>query len=301
MKNPTQRCVNIMAAADTGGAGGTLIVKASRELSCYNNRLYRQGMSYPLRFSLNTGYLDNGATITYQFFTLPNTWFVHGAIKYAYKIYMQAHEDEIRAGVKFGRWHDFTIDEQNPDGTWELSQATMFDGDAWAGMSGTQNEAPVDTQITLNDGSTTKLFRLMGTDSAAFNIFQEYANLLKYRSPTTSAVSSSQPYDSVLDLKDADLMAEVGDRPPYDKDFSTFLDDGSDDQNILVQVAELTFDSNAMTTRTITPYFDAPLGLVYVLKSSDNSANDVSNSVPELCMHVRAGNYKGTGAVSLTG
>lgn len=298
VKTPTQNCINIAAAADTGGAGGTLLVKASKLASQANHRLYRQTRNYHLKFDLITDSVSSDDEVTYKFYTLPNTWFVHGAIEYAYRTYMQSHQDEMHAGVRFARWHDFTIDEQDPDGTWEQAQALMFDGDGWAGL--TSDESPVDTQITLSDGSTTKQFRLMGTDSAAFNIFDEYANLLKYRQPTDPSVSSDQPYDGLLDLKDADKMVEVGDRPPYDSDFSSMLDDGSDDQNILVLQDSLTFARKSGSgTRTSTRVITAPLGLVYITKIVDGSASDVSNTSPSLCMHLSPGKYKGIKAPSI--
>lgn len=297
VKTPTEKCIPLGAAADTGGAAGTLIVKTSKALSQMNNRLYRQTRNYRVKFSLvGINALHDDNEVQYDFYTLPNNWFVHGAIKYAFRTYMQAHEDEIRAGVKFARWHDFTIDEQDPDGTWEQSQVLLYDGDAYASLA--SDEAPVDTSITLNDGSTSKVFRLMGTDSGAFNIFKEYANLLNYRVPDTEAVTSYQPYEGLLDLKDADKMAEVGDRAPYDRDFSTFLDDGTDDQNILVYQDSISADRNTYF-KASTRLFDAPLGLVWVRKVVDDAAADVSNSTPELCLHVAQGNYKGVNAPSI--
>lgn len=298
VKTPTEKCISIAAAADTSGAGGTLIVKASKLASQMNNRLYRQTRNYRVSFSLQPKDLDSYQdSFSYSFYTLPNTWFVHGAIKYAFRTYMQAHEDEIRAGVKFARWHDFTIDEQDPDGTWEHSQALLFDGDAWAGIG--SDESPADSSITLNDGSTTKVFRLMGTDSGAFNIFKEYANLLNYSVPDTEAVTSDQPYEGLLDLKDADKMAEVGDRAPYDRDFSSFLDDGSDDQNILNYQDAITFDGNSGAVRAATKQFDAPLGLIWVRKEDNGNDTDFAVSTPELCLHLAKGNYKGINAPSI--
>lgn len=298
VKLPTEKCISVAAAADTSGAGGTLIVKASKAASQMNNRLYRQTRNYRMSFSLQPVGLDGYAdSYTYSFYTLPNNWFVHGAIKYAYRTYMQAHEDELRAGVKFARWHDFTIDEQDPDGTWEQSQVLLFDGDAWAGLS--SDESPVDTSITLNDGSTSKTFRLLGTDSGAFNIFEEYANLLNYSVPDTEAVSSDQPYEGLLDLKDADKMAEIGDRAPYDRDFSAFLDDGTDDQNILNFQDAITYDGNSGAVRGVTRQFDAPLGLVWIRKERNGAAHDFPIDKPELCMHLAKGNYKGVNAPSL--
>lgn len=293
----TQRAINIGASATTSGADGTLIVKTSKELSRMNNRLYRQCRNYTVSFDLLTSELDDQTVYKYSFFTLPDTWFVRNAIKYAYQTYMRAHDDEIRAGVKFAKWHDFTIDEQNPDGTWEHAQSLMFDGGAWAGLGA--DESPVDSSITLNDGSTSMQFRLMGTASGAFNIFEEYANLLNYRTPDDESVTSDQPYEGLLDLKDADKMAEVGDKAPYDRDFTHFLDDGTDDQNILVCQDTLTHDAANAGGRRSTRQFVAPLGLVFVLKYTGDALNAVSASSPELILRAKPGKYKGVHAPSL--
>lgn len=299
LATPVQKDINIGAAADTSGAGGTLIVKASRELSMMNNRLYRQTRNYTVSFDLLTTNVGADAnTLKWEFFTLPDTWFVRNSIRYAFNTYMQAHEDELRSGVKFARWHDFTIDEQDPDGTWELSQTMMFNGDAWEGAQ-TMDQAPLDSQVTQNDGSTEMTFRLFGHNSAAYNVFSEYAKLRQYSFPDNPEVTSSQPYDGLLDLKDADNMAEVGDRPPYDSDFAAFLHDGTDDQGILVCQDTISYDAANAGGRRSTRQFTAPLGLVYVRKYVNASLSDVSNTSPELILRVKGGKYKGVHAPSL--
>nr|AGA18358.1 hypothetical protein [uncultured marine virus] len=295
---PVQKDINIGAVADSSGAGGTLIVKASRELSMMNNRLYRQCRNYTVSFDILKTALGASSITKYEFFTLPDTWFVRNSVRYAFNTYMQAHEDELRAGVKFARWHDFTIDEQDPDGTWELSQQFLFNGDAWEGAQ-TMDQAPLDSQVTQNDGSTEMTFRLMGHNSAAYNVFSEYAKLRQYSFPDNPEVTSDQPYDGLLDLKDADNMAEVGDRPPYDSDFAAFLHDGTDDQGILVLQDTLTWDAANAGGRDRTRQFVAPLGLVYVRKYDGDSLNDVSNTQPELILRVKGGKYKGVHAPSL--
>lgn len=290
----TERNVAIRASSSqTQG----MIVKASRHLSETNNRLYRQCMDYDVRVSLNVGLLDDTTIYKYRFFTLPNTWFVKGAIKYAFDTYMQSHEDELKAGIKFGKWHDFHINEQDPDGVWALSETCLFDGNGYASIS--PDEATDDTGITMSDGSTVKQFNLMGNITNQFNIFSEYAKLLRYRGAQNTSVSSSQPYDGVLDLKDADLMAEVGDQAPYDRRFDSFLHDGTDDQSILVMVDSLTHDASNAGGRRDTITFTAPLGLVYVQKLIGDSNNAIATTIPELTFRFPRGDYKGVRAHSL--
>jgi hypothetical protein len=243
--------------------------------------------------------LGDGGTYSYTFFTLPDTWFVRNSIKYAYSTYMQAHEDELRAGVRFARWHDFTIDEQNPDGVWEPAQQHRYTGDAWESFGSAADEAPTDTQVTKNDGSTAMAFRLMGSNVGAYNIFSEYAKLRQYSTADDTSVTSDQPYDGLLDLKDADKMAEVGDRPPYDLDFSGWLHDGTDDQGILVCQDSINIDTNSSNNHWSTRVFTAPLGLVWILKEREGTATEFENDQPELLLHVSPGKYKGVKAPSL--
>ncbi len=289
--------IPLCATADTTDAEGTLIVRANRELGVMNNKLYRQCRNYDVSFT-HTPVTNVTARQTLYFWTLPNTWFVRGAIKYAFNTYMQAHEDELRAGVKFARWHDFVIDEQNADDVWEYSQAELFDGDEHSHISA--DEAVSDTQITKNDGSTAMTFRLLGSDSNAYNIFNEYANMLKYRTSTDESVASDQPYEGLLDLKDADKMAEVGDQAPYDRDFSSFLHDGTDDQNILCLQDTIVIDPNGGIGGKSTRTFTAPLGLVWVHKYHDNALADFSQTWPTLIMRAKPGGYNGVSARSLT-
>jgi len=301
--NPTEKCIPIKAAADTTDAAGRMIVKGNRHLSEMNNRLYRQCRTYDVRFSTIANNVGSGDTWTYDFFTLPNTWFVYGAIKYAYDTYKQAHEDELRAGIRFAKWHDFHINEQDPDLIWEIAQACLFDGGDSSGSLGgwmniTADEVSNDTTVTKNDGSTVMQFNLLGNETNEYNIFSEYANKLKYRISTDPSVSSSQPYEGLLDLKDADLMAEVGDKPPYDSNFSSFLHDGTDDQNILVYQGSISSDANGAIQRT-SRTFTAPLGLVWVQKEVNGTLTDISHQFPELCMHFSPGKYKGVRSESL--
>nr|AGA18359.1 hypothetical protein [uncultured marine virus] len=294
--NPTEKCLAIKAAADTSGASGYMIVKASRHLGEMNNRLYRQCRTYDLKFSTISNNVSYTNTTLYDFYTLPNTWFVYGAIKYAYDTYLRAHQDEIDAGIKFGRWHDFIINEQDPDGIWELSELVLYDGDGWATV--VSDEVAVDSTVT-NEAGTSISFNLLGAESNMFNVFSEYANLLKGRGPADDSVDSDQPYAGLIsDLDDADKMVEVGDQAPYDRDFSSFLHDGTDDQNILTYQASISVDPNGATQRT-TRTFTAPLGLVWVVKTVNGSLSDHSNTVPELCMHVAPGKYKGVRSESL--
>ena len=289
----TQRAIPLISTTTT--VAGNHIVRGSLELSKMNNRLYRQCRNYSLRFALNPSGAEANR-IKVSFYTLPDTWFVRGAIKHAYETYMLSMSDELNAGIKMAKWHDFNINEQNPDGTWDYMGGALFDGDAFAGTSA--DETITDSSVT-DSGGTSKSFNIMGAISNEYNIFSEFAKKLNYQVPDDESVSSDQPYDGLLDLKDADVLAERGDRAPYDRDFSSFLHDGTDDQNILVQQDSLYFDPESGQGRMITGTITAPLGLVWVTRFDDGSAADFLTGSPELTMIASPGSYKGVKAPSL--
>lgn len=301
----TERQMMMMCTTDTSNGEGNMIIQANLAASKVNGRLYRQARDYRIKLSLITAPLhDAGANVNMEFFTLPNTYFVHGAIKYAFQQYMNGHADEIAAGVKFAKWHDFSINEQNPTGVWEYSAPVLWDGTADSGMATiTANEDLSDSSVT-DSGGTSQGFNLIGNLANSYNIFREYAKKLNYR-PQPGTVSSDQPYDGLLDLDDADDMAEKGDLAPYDRDFSDFIPDDTtvdDDsgQNILTHRGTITYDSAAGPGRISTGFFDAPLGLVWCRKTVSGSESAWNTTNPELVLTFAKGDYKGVMSHSLT-
>jgi hypothetical protein len=239
----------------------------------------------------------------YEFYTLPNNYFVHGAIKYAFDTYQNMMADEIAAGIKPAKWHDFKINEQNVTGVFESSRPCLTDGTADGGWGVLPADESISDSSVTDASGTSQGFHLLGNLANSFNIFREYAKKLNYR-PQEGTTSSDQPYDGLLDLDDADVLAERGDQAPYDKDFSVFLPDDTtvdDDagQQILTHAGTLLIDSNAVV-RMSTGFFDAPLGLVWVRKYSGGSEAAFGTGDPELCLTVKKGDYKGVQSHSLT-
>lgn len=292
----TERSIGLLQT--TTNSTGMALVQANLQASKTNSRLYRQCRSYNVGFRLaNLDDFNVTSYSTVDFYTLPNTWFVHGAIKHAFETYMQAMSDELQQGIKMARWHDFSINEQDPDGTWDYLSAALYDGGAWSTVS--SDETITDSSVT-DSGGTAKGFNLFGTISNSYNIFTEFANKLKYGYPTDESTSSSQPYDGLLDLDDADVLAERGDKAPYDRDYSTFLPDaGGDDQTLLVWRDSLVLDVDGGSTKTVTRKFDAPLGLVFVRTEIGGSDANLGSSVPSLSLEFTPGDYKGVKSHSL--
>jgi len=289
----TQRIIPLTAL--TTDVAGQHVVQGSLDLSKMNNRLYRQTRNYEFQFQ----YLPlHGEVerVKLAFYTLPDTWFVRGAIAHAHETYMQCMNDELNAGIKMAKWHDFNINEQDPDGTWDYMSPVLFDGDAFADISA--DETITDSSVT-NAAGTSIGFNIMGNESNSFNIFSEFAKKLNYSVSDDESVSSDQPYDGLLDLDDADVLAERGDRAPYDRDFSGWLHDGTDDQNILVQQDALYIEPDTNQGRLTTRRFTAPLGLVWIQKWDDGSLTDLHADWPELALIASKGSYKGVKAPSL--
>jgi hypothetical protein len=304
-RNATELRAPVICKTDTTDGEGNMVIQCDKLLTRLNGRLYRNARDYKVKFDLSVSpNHDGGSHVSMEFFTLPNTYFVHGAVKYAFERYMQLHQDELDAGVEFARWHDFVINEQNPTGVWEYAGVALWDGTADAGWGELGvDEAISDSSVTDASG-TSQGFHLLGNLANSYNIFREYAKKLNYR-PQPGATSSDQPYDGLLDLDDADDMAEKGDLRPYDGDWSSFIPDDTtvdDDagQNLLVHRGSISFKSNGAQGRLGTGFFTAPLGLVWVRKYVGGSEAAFGTTTPELIMTAAPGDYKGVYSRSLT-
>ena len=113
MASDTQLDVALIASDATGV--GQAAVDVVEEMCKINHRLYRQAMSYPVSFKY-AGDRHNTTTTNYRFFTLANNWFVHGAIKYAFRNWRSSLQEELMGGAAQGRFLDWRIAHTNPDG-----------------------------------------------------------------------------------------------------------------------------------------------------------------------------------------
>jgi len=294
----------MLLRANTDETGeNPFLVEIAPNLSRMNNRLYRQSRLYNVRFEAKDSAQANPAT--YEFYTLPDTWFVRGAVKYAHSIYMQNHKQELEAGIKFSQWHDFDISPQNPDGTYEFTGARLWDGDGYASIAADEPSGIGGTYSTTKAADGTSFgFHVMGNITNSYNILREYAEFLNNRKPDDESSTAVQPYsDLVPGLLDAETMVESGDRAPYDRDFSGWIPDDetvddSTGQHCLTLKAFLATDRDG-TGLARTPFFTAPLGLVYVRRFLQNTLTDLATDQQQLRMEVQAGHYKGVKAPSL--
>ncbi len=264
-----------------------------------NSRLYRQGMVYDVAFSLANP--RSLVSRQYNFYTLPNNWFVLGAIKYAFAQYRAGLQDElIQTGGKTSKWHDFRMSTTDPDGTQSTMYPCMWDGDSWETIT---TGMPSLTSVITAAGGTEKGFIIGGEVSNYYNILLEYGRHLMSRRADDSSESGPQAYEGLqTGAADLDRLLEDGETPPYDEDFAMWHNGGDADTDTrLIHQDTLyigTVDSDdtssrAPDSRFRTRTFKAPLGFVYV-EASANLASGTSN--PDLCLHLKPGNYKGVSA-----
>ncbi len=293
--------LNVSSAVDS--SVGTLL-EAHPIASKLNHMLYRQSRTYSMKLQLCGPGHNNPQRM--EIYTLPNTWFVRGAIQYAFRTYMQNHQDELANGIKFGRWHDFQISPQNPDGAYEILEPVLWDGDGFGSIPQDEPSGAAGTYSTTKAADGTSMgFHLNGNIANSYNIFREYAEFLNNRKPDDESTTAVQPYGELLDLKDAEAMVETGDRAPYDRDFSSFIPDDEtvDDttgQHIWTLADVLTIDQDAGSLKTTSRVFEAPLGVV-LLRTLNNSGSvyDIPTSDAQIRLEFVKGDYKGVKAPSL--
>ncbi len=104
--------IALEALATDATDAGDAIIQVDKALSIMNHRLYRQGRNYTCSLQLIPD-VDH-STLEVEIFTLPDNWFVRGAIEHAYKTWRKSIQDELAAGAKLSRWYDFRINEQDP-------------------------------------------------------------------------------------------------------------------------------------------------------------------------------------------
>lgn len=288
MASDTQLDVALIANDATGI--GQAAVDVVEEMCKINHRLYRQAMTYPVSFKVHT-LSSNSSTEVYRFYTLANNWFVHGAIKYAFKNWRASLQEELMGGAVQGRFLDWRIAHTNPDGDNTKLIGTTWDGDGYNALDAGEYNFSTTTGADGSEGS----FNLFGALSGHFNIFNEYAKYLDTRKPDDQAITVNSSYDGLHegdDLLTREGLVEDFDNPPYPNDLS-----GTNWADAVMVLAEtITIDPNGGIGPLSTKVFDAPLGYVFVVREVNGSATDFSTGYPALTVRVKAGSYKGTAA-----
>ena len=286
----TETKFGIMANGTTGVGRGLLQV--DRELSKMNDMLFRQARNYSLRVGAWPGSTEEN---TYRIYTLPDTWFTHGAIKHAYNNWLKSIKDKAPVGAKFARWYDFRIEPMVGDGNSQLESclAEMTDGGSTQVTWSLTFADEYAYSKTVDSGGTTKGLALgLATSSSEYDILDEYQKKITSAQPDAMTVTNSASYADLHDASDhviSDLLAESGDRAPYDYDRETI----GDGVMPWVMKDTLTVDPDNGTTNSRTAFFTAPLGIVVIVKDHNQAESDFLTTQPELFVEVAKGNYKG--------
>lgn len=251
-----------------------LQVDGPRLLSTTQHRLYRQCGSYRMKIDIHTSATEVPG---FRVVTLANTWYVKRAIQTARDMHDRAMADELAMGKK-ARWYDFRIFEGTPiEGISDDMVAVL--GSLPTNMNDVAFQGEWLTS-TINDAvGNTRRFSLTGaTSSTQYNIFGEYDNLANAdASPETPATGGYADVDALIDSANLELLQSSGNVPPYNS--TDLLDQVFVSQGQLYRSAGLSRES--------TGFFDAPLGLVWIVPDS------VTNPNPPVMLEFQAGKYKG--------
>jgi hypothetical protein len=281
--------VRKMEVAFQGGVSPTFAYgDAGAMLSRVNNRLYRYGKKYDIKFDVSAA-LPAGTTI--EVFALSNSWYVQKAFEEAKAVFDQAYENEMENINKtnVARWRDFRA-KLTVNASYSL-------GESWA-YPAVRRLSPINTVQVITDGNfadslvedstgTTRHFTWSNAvDATQYGILQQY-DLAGNQTRNPNLSTATMPYaDLEADssaVEGAALQAD-GQDPPYGA--TAFPDP-------FVKVGELTVGINGQT-RLSTGFFHAPCG-VFVIRSSSTIADIGDN----LTLEVRAGDYKGVSAPNM--
>ncbi|AXQ66536.1 MAG: hypothetical protein [Cressdnaviricota sp.] len=299
MIKTTQRDMALVAGIASEG----MTIELDRLLSQSNSKLYRQGMNYHARVSL--AQLDGVTDDEYKIYTLPKDHRTIGAIRMAKSIYNQAMQDEleIRPEVKTP-WTDFKINVNDVSDVtlWppliNEAVAVQWRVDTVADKPGQYVKLTSDdyaySQVTANDGNQ-KFFSLADpTGTNYWNIFSEYTNYLLNRADPDSSQEIAAYENASPVLTELEELADKGDQPPYNWEWnSKKLDNTVVNHKFMAELAGVLYtgDSSIRPTLNTSITVEAPLGLIFIIKTGDLSA-----TTPEIRVRALPGNYKGVKA-----
>ena len=261
---------------------------AGAMLSRVNNRLYRYGKMYDLKFDV-TAALPVGTTI--EVFALSNTWYVQKAFEEAKNVYDRAYENEIENinETNIGRWRDFRI------------RPTILESyglESWAYPVTRTMTSTVPQLITTGQfadslvedsaGATRHFTWTNGSPAGHYGVMAEYDKAgNQTRSPATG--TGTMPYadlEADSSATEGSALQIQGQDPPYGATaFPLYL----------VKVGELTVGS-AGQTKLSTGFFHAPCGYFYLRTSTTDEFAAIGDN---LTLEVRGGDYKGVHAVNM--
>lgn len=274
--------VRKMEVGFSGGAGtNTAYGDAGAMLSRINNRLYRYGKLYDLKFDVSAA-LPAGTTI--EIYALSNTWYVQKAFEEAKNVYDRAYENEIENvnESNIGRWRDFrirpTTQESYSLGRWCFPMAR----DSTTSQQIVGGGQFVDSLVEDSTGTTRHFTWSTAVTPATYGVVQQY-DLAGNQTRNPNLGTGTMPYaDLEADSSAAEgsALQTQGQDPPYGA--TNFPD-------WWVKVGELTVGT-AGQTKLSTGFFHAPCGQ-FLLRTTTSAEFD--NIGDNLTLEIRGGDYKG--------
>lgn len=281
---PVQRTFQIGPITQGPYAPVPWFLSIPRGLSEMNHRLYRRSYTYTAKIDIDNDASVDGNTV--DVYVLANTWYVANAIGAARAAYDRALEEE-RASLNSdqqARWMDFIPS----NGVSSQLLGAFASPDATA-QTARDNGEHVNSRVVDANGNTKEFILRGGSSLGAWDIFEEYDKAGNPdTSPDSSGGGSYGGLKSDYNATERTHVEQDGDQPPYGASFS-----GVAGGNIFVKVATLNLNGTG-SQRLSTGFFDAPLGYVWL--------SGVGSTFPsgKISCTVKAGDYKGTHALSLT-
>lgn len=255
----------------------------AHQLSTVNRRLYRQSRVYSMKIDVEPGSLP--ATSGVAVYVLRDTWDLHGAYKYAMKMYYNAMKEELQAKGAQTRWHDFRVlSDFQSDAVQAVVSAPATGTPSMVDSTSTQGD--FDFSEVVDQAGNSRVFSLHSQTSSAtqYGILEEWSRLDRVDADPQAA-DANLPYSGLnpgQDESNYDLLRVRGANPPYGNESSTSL----------WRRVGVIKETPSGVSKLSTGFFDAPLGIVVLVSTAFTTDNQVYG------MHVtfQAGDYKGVKA-----
>ena len=273
-----------------GGIGAVQFANgdAGSMLSRVNNRLYRYGKMYDLKFDVSAA-LPAGTTI--EIYALSNTWYVQKAFEEAKHVYDRAYANEMENvnETNIARWRDFRIRPASAIPSFDISGSWAYPS-VYNSNFGATPITTGDFPDSLVEDSTgaTRFFTWDVGVGTNYGVVQEY-DLAGNQTRNPNLGTGTMPYadlEADSSAVEGSALQTQGQDPPYG---------ATDFPNWWVKVGELTVGAQGQT-KLSTGFFHAPCGQFKIRTATPDEFAAIGDN---LTLEVRAGDYKGVHAVNM--
>lgn len=272
-----------------GGVGAVQFANgdAGSMLSRVNNRLYRYGKMYDLKFDVSAA-LPAGTTI--EVYALSNTWYVQKAFEEAKNVFDRAYENEMENVnvTNIARWRDFRIRPVSTIPTFNVAGSFAYPTVYNPNFGATPITTGDFPDSLVEDSTGTTRFFTWDFAGPNYGVVEEY-DLAGNQTRNPNLGTGTMPYaDLEADssaVEGAALQIQ-GQDPPYG---------ATNFPNWWVKVGELTVGAQGQT-KLSTGFFHAPCGQFKIRTATTDEFAAIGDN---LTLEVRAGDYKGVHAVNM--